>query len=79
MINLDSIRFFNRRIEFYKRIGYHVNTFNYIQPPYAKDKSAVPMLIISYPRILTEKEYENMKNQIYFNVYNTSEEQLIQA
>ncbi|MCC8177484.1 MAG: GNAT family N-acetyltransferase [Bacteroidales bacterium] len=37
-----------RRIEFYKRLGFRViDTVDYIQPPYAKNLPEVPMLLMS--------------------------------
>ena len=38
-----------RRLGFYSRHGYLINDINYIQPPYSKEKSAVPMHLLSYP------------------------------
>ena len=63
----------SRRIEYNQRLGYHLNLYNYIQPPYSKEKPPVPMYINSYPRPITEEEYTEIKRTIYENVYSYSE------
>lgn len=60
----------SRRIEYNKRLGCHLNFYDYIQPPYGKGKSPLPMYINSYPRPITDDEYTNIKNTLYKNVYN---------
>ena len=45
-----------RRIGFYRRSGFLVNDYPYIQPPYRKGESGVPLLLLSYPSILDNAE-----------------------
>ena len=45
-----------RRIGFYRRSGFFVNDYPYIQPPYRKGESGVPLLLLSYPSILDNAE-----------------------
>jgi len=45
-----------RRINFYKRLGFYNNEYDYVQPPYASYKPEVPLRIMSYPRSITADE-----------------------
>lgn len=60
----------SRRIEYNRRLGCHLNLYDYIQPPYSEGKSFVPMYINSFPRPVTEEEYYQIKKILYENVYN---------
>lgn len=59
------------RIEFYKSIGYHLNTYEYIQPPYSLQKSPVPLYLMSYPMEISQEKYSKIRDYIYEHVYNT--------
>lgn len=43
----DSNPMAARRIEFYRRNGFHVLSYDYIQPPYAPGLPSVPLLLMS--------------------------------
>src|SRR4030095_1386358 len=58
-----------RRIAFYKRIGFRLNSFPYLQPPYGPGKSAVPMALMSYPKALDEKEFSLVRDKLHQEVY----------
>lgn len=45
-----------KRIKFYDRLGFKVNDFYYEQPSYHGGKG-VPLKILSFPHLLTEKEF----------------------
>ena len=59
-----------RRIEFYKRNGFFTNDYQYIQPPYGKDKQPVPLILMTHGSSIAEKEFENTKKTIFKEVYN---------
>lgn len=59
----------NRRIGFYQRNGYQLNGYSYIQPALSAEGRAVPLLIMSYPKPLTEPEFIKIKNTLYREVY----------
>ncbi len=63
-----------RRIEFYKRNGYFLNTYRYFQPPYGSDKQPLELLIMTYPRAITRLEFDDMKSSLYPVVYNVSKD-----
>lgn len=58
-----------RRINFYKRNGFVLNNFDYIQPPMSKGKAFVPLLIMSKKEINNQCEFDKIKKIIYENVY----------
>lgn len=58
-----------RRIEFYKRLGFHLNNFKYLQPPMQKQHGFLPLKVMSYPESVNEKEFINFKNRVYDKVY----------
>ncbi|MFH1785072.1 MAG: GNAT family N-acetyltransferase [Candidatus Micrarchaeota archaeon] len=57
------------RIKFYKQIGFHLNNYQYVQPPYGPEKPPVNMFIMSYPKALSDNEFSNIKKRIYSTVY----------
>lgn len=59
-----------RRINFYKTLGFHLNTYNYIQPALAKNKQPFHGKIMSYPKKLNTIEYKKIKDTLYRVVYN---------
>ena len=59
----------NRRIGFWKRNGFKLNEYDYIQPAYGKDKSPVPLCIMSLPNFLKITEFRNIRNAIHKKVY----------
>jgi len=62
-----------RRIGFYERLGFQLNPFNYVQPPLQQDQSYLPLMIMSYPHILTEEEFSLYKKTLYTKVYKVHE------
>jgi len=58
-----------RRLEFYKRAGFYINGYPYVQPKYRPDCSDINMHILSFNRPLTEQEFigfsEKIKNTVY--------------
>jgi ribosomal protein S18 acetylase RimI-like enzyme len=66
-----------RRIEFYKRLGFHLNSFEYLQPPLQKKHDFLPLMVMSYPRSVDNIEFTDFKNIVYDKVYkNNSTERI---
>ena len=57
-----------KRIKFYNRLGFNVNSFNYTQPSYHGGEG-VPLLILSYPNKLTEEEFDEFLRETRRDVY----------
>lgn len=62
-----------RRIEFYRRLGLHLNTFDYYQPPMQEGYGTVPMYIMSWPDPLDKAAFENLRALLYDRVYQWSD------
>lgn len=58
-----------RRIEFYKRNGFFLNEYPYLQPPISKGRKSLPLMIMTSEDLLTEDRFETIKTDIYRNVY----------
>ena len=58
-----------RRISFYERNGFYLNDYDYFQPPISAGKSIVPLMIMTYGSRVDEKEFQNIKNALYKEVY----------
>lgn len=58
-----------RRISFYERLGFHLNPFEYLQPPLQKGQPYLPLKIMSYPQIFTEEEFALHQEILYTTVY----------
>lgn len=60
-----------RRIAFYQRHGFFLNNqFHYLLPPQQEGLPAVPLIIMSHNKILTQQEFELIKEEVYLTVYN---------
>ena len=60
-----------RRTEFYKRLGFFLNPYEYYQPPYRSEDSPVRLVIMSSPRGLSQQEFTMMRNALYRDAYQT--------
>jgi len=58
-----------KRIKFYEKIGFKLNDFDYIQPPYGKDKNPVPLFLMTYPKKITESEFSSIREKLHIVVY----------
>lgn len=58
-----------RRIQFYQRLGFHLNTFDYKMPQFENNHGGIPLYIMSYPNTLSETDFLYYKKKIYQDVY----------
>lgn len=59
-----------RRVGFYKRLGFQLGHHAYVQPPLRRGNPDFPLCIMSYPEPLTNQQFERIKDQLYREVYN---------
>ena len=59
-----------RRLDFYRRNGFSVNPFPYLQPAYAPDRNPVPMTILSTAP-LSQDQFEYLRSMLYQEVYHS--------
>lgn len=50
-----------RRLGFYERLGFAANGFDYTHPSYSKNGKAHEMKIMSYPKPLSQEEFDRFK------------------
>ncbi|TXK86120.1 GNAT family N-acetyltransferase [Paenibacillus sp. N3.4] len=62
-----------RRVGFYERLGFHLNFFEYVQPPLQEGQEDLSLNIMSYPQALTESEFGLYKGTLYTEVYQVPE------
>lgn len=66
---LPDTDFAKRRIGFYERNGFFTNPYAYVQPPYSKGKSSVPLIVMTTGGTVTNEDFEKIKETIYREVY----------
>lgn len=55
--------------DFYRRNGFAVNTYPYLQPALEEGKSPVPLHILATGGPVDGEEFQTLVNQIYKTVY----------
>ncbi|MFH1409738.1 MAG: GNAT family N-acetyltransferase [Nanoarchaeota archaeon] len=63
----------SNRITFYEKIGFALNTFEYLQPPYGKGKKPVPLFLMTYPNKISESEFLSIRSTLHTVVYGLKE------
>jgi len=58
-----------RRIEFYKRNGFILSNYGYMQPKINKEVNAIPLLLMAYRQDIKKCEFDKIMNSIYELVY----------
>lgn len=58
-----------RRIGFYKRHGFVMNDYPYLQPPMRKGQDFLPLRLMTKPYALDEQTYARYRKLIHENVY----------
>lgn len=58
-----------KRVLFYKRLGFHLNPFPYTQPPMQRGEPPVDMIIMSYPDPLDEDKFRLITEKIIQECY----------
>lgn len=68
-VELPNTQIAKRRIEFYKRNGFYLNSHPYTQPAYSKEKNEISMILMTTQRPINQTEFNNFKATIYKEVY----------
>lgn len=58
-----------KRIRWYESLGFHSNHQQYVQPAYATNQNPVPSRIMSYPHLLSDENFEDIRQTLYSQVY----------
>lgn len=67
-VEMPATAMAQRRIDFYKRLGFDTNPHNYIQPSYHNDGNTLPMIIMSLSP-LSDESFAEVKQCLYTEVY----------
>ncbi len=62
-----------KRVAFYERLGFLLNSYDYIQPPYGEGKKPVHLLLMSRPARLAEEEFSSARKELHSSVYGLME------
>lgn len=68
-VELPEAEIAARRIGFYKRNGYYLNEYPYLQPALAEGQNPVPLFIMTTQKSVTKEEFEAIKELLYTKVY----------
>lgn len=58
-----------RRIGFYERLGFHLNAYEYNQPPLRTGQADLPLRIMTYPCPINREEFHQYREILYTEVY----------
>lgn len=58
-----------KRIKYYEKMGMKLNHYDYLQPPLQPGKPLLPLKIMSYEKMITQDEFNDLKEGIYKTVY----------
>ena len=61
-----------RRIEFYERLGFHLNMFKYHQPALQKGQKSIPLKIMTYPMAVEEDFFLHHKKIVHEVAYSAN-------
>ncbi len=62
-----------RRINFYQHLGFHLNQYSYMQPPYYPNKQPVPLLLMTFPYQVDLAQFNQIRHQLYSTVYKVND------
>ncbi|RXZ80568.1 GNAT family N-acetyltransferase [Paenibacillaceae bacterium] len=68
-VELPDDEMAQRRIGFYERLGFHLNDFDYIQPPLQAGEPEIPLLIMTSPERITAEQFRTYREVLYREVY----------
>lgn len=58
-----------KRIDFYKDLGFHLNHFPFLQPPYDPQYPQIPLLFMTYKQTYTRPAFSIFKTKLIYEVY----------
>lgn len=68
-VELPTDTLSQRRIRFYERLEFSLNTYAYAQPPYERGNPAIPMKLMSIPAIASQNNFDGFSQVIKERVY----------
>lgn len=71
-VELPEEKLAARRIEFYRRNGFSLNEFPYMQPSITQGRKSIPLRIMTSGGVVSDKEFNDIVGLLYGEVYQTS-------
>ena len=68
-VELPDTELARRRIGFYERNGFHLNSYRYFQPPMAPGQLPLPLLVMSSGGGLSECTFQRVRDELYRRIY----------
>lgn len=62
-----------RRIAFYKRNGFYLNEYHYVQPPFSSSRKPINLFLMTSKQVLNEEQFKKVKSIIMKNIYHCDE------
>lgn len=63
----------SRRVRFYERLGFVLNGYKYLQPPYNDGEQPLPLAIMSFPNALSRDGFLRIRSELYRGAYEVPE------
>lgn len=61
-----------RRIKFYKRNGFFLNKYPYIQPAISRGRKPIPLMLMTSPALIDQEQFKQIQDTLYREVYKCS-------
>ncbi len=68
-VELPETELSERRIRFYQRNHFYLNTYQYMQPPLSEEGRALPLYLMTSDAAIDEREFAYFKETLYTEVY----------
>ena len=62
-----------KRLRFYEKLGFALNTNEYYQLPLRENSTPMKMYLMSYPQKLSDTDFDKIKHNIYKYIYKRSD------
>lgn len=62
-----------RRIAFYKRNGFFLNEYHYVQPAFSSSRNPITLYLMTSKQALNEEQFQQVKRKIMKNIYHHDE------
>ncbi len=72
-VELPETDMAKRRIAFYERNGFYLNSYPYMQPSISKGKQELPLMVMTYGEGVSKERFAAIRNTLYQEVYKQDE------
>ena len=58
-----------KRVQFYKKLDFKMNGYNYMQPAYQKTTKPIPLTLLTFPSLLNNENYQEFITTCHSEIY----------